>query len=77
VELVDPFDRVLDGYSREDCLLFSGNETEWQVTWKTATGPGGGSQAGLLEEKMVSVGRGGVKVKVYMDNARLYALYTA
>lgn len=64
VELVDPFDRVMSGYGRDDCIPFSGNETEHRVQWKSGARGVAGS------------GAGGLKVKVYLDRARLFALGT-
>ena len=76
VELVDPFDRVIPGFSQDDCVPFTADDTEHRITWKAPTQgaerPGDG-----LEQKMVSQPQGGVKVKVYLDRARLFALYAA
>ena len=77
VELVDPFDRVVPGFGRDDCVPFSGNETEYRVQWKGDGQGAEGSKAGGLEQKMVSQMRGGLKVKVYLDRARLFALYAS
>jgi hypothetical protein len=55
---------------------FTGDETEHRVRWKgegetaTGTGPSG------LEDKMVSQSTGTFKVKVYLNNAKLFALYS-
>jgi hypothetical protein len=75
VELVDPFDRPLPSFSKEDCVPFTGDETEHRVRWKgegetaTGTGPSG------LEDKMVSQSAGLLKIRVYLNNAKLFALY--
>ena len=74
VELVDPFDRVIPGYGRDDSIPFSGNETDYRVRWKDAARDTDRTGAGGLEEKMISQARGGLKVKVYLDRARLFAL---
>ena len=36
VELCGADGRVLDGFSRDDCLPLSGDEQRWQVKWKAA-----------------------------------------
>ena len=77
VELVDPFDRVVPGFGRDDCIPFSGNETEYQIQWKGDRQGADRSKAGGLEQKMVSQMRGGLKVKVYLDRAKLFALYAS
>ena len=76
VELVDPFGRAIPGCSKDDCVPFTGDEMEHRVRWKgdqeaaTDTGTGG------LEDKMVSQAAGLFKVKIYLDNAELFALYS-
>ena len=77
VEIVDPFDRVVPGFGKEDCILFSANETEYRVQWKSDPPGAVGDKVGGLEEKMVSQARGGGKVKVYLDRAKLFALYAS
>ncbi len=77
VEIVDPFDRVVPGFGKEDCIPFSANETEYRVQWKSDPQGAVGDNEGGLEEKMVSQARGGLNVKVYLDRARLYALYAS
>lgn len=77
VEVVDPFDRVVPGFGKEDCIPFSANETEYRVQWKSDPQGAVGDNEGGLEERMVSQARGGVKVKVYLDRARLFALYAS
>ncbi len=66
VELVDPFDRILSGFGKDDCVPFSGDETDHRVRWKNTR-----------LEQMVSQTRGGFKVKIYLDRARLFALYAS
>ena len=75
VELVDPFDRIIPGFSRDDCIPFSGDETEHRITWKHDPQGTKDAQAGGLEEKMISQAAGSLKVKMYLDHARLFALY--
>ena len=71
------FDRVVPGFSRDDCIPFSGNETEYQIQWKGDPQDTDEIKAGCLERRMVSQVRGGLKVKVYLDRARLFALYAS
>ena len=75
VELVDPFDRVVPGFSRDDCIPFSGDEVEHRVGWRRATQAASVADTEALEEKMVSQAAGGLKVRVYLDRAMLFALY--
>ena len=74
VELVDPFDRMISGFSKGDCVPFTGDEMAHRVRWKddrrAAAGTGG------LEDKMVSQAAGTFKVRVYLNNAKLFALYS-
>ena len=76
LEIIDPFGRVLPGYSVDDCVPFTGDDTEHQVQWtsdpqteRTISSSGG------LESKMISQSRGILKVRAYLENAKLFALY--
>jgi hypothetical protein len=76
VEIMDPFDRVLPGYGVADCVPFSGDEVCHQVRWKGDSGSAGSTASGQgLESKMVAQSRGILKVRVYLENAKLFALY--
>ncbi len=77
LEIMDPWGRVLSGYSKDDCVPFSGNDTNYQIKWKSnqSSRKSKASSSGL-EGKMVSQYRGSLKVKVYLDNAKLFALYS-
>ncbi len=77
LEVMDPWGRVLSGYSKDDCVPFSGNDTNYQIKWKSNQSPqkSKASSSGL-EGKMVSQSRGSLKVKVYLDKAKLFALYS-
>ena len=77
VEIVDPFDRVIPGFGREDCIPLRADESAYQLRWKGDSQGDEGNKREGLEEKMVSQARGGLKVKVYLDRARLFALYGA
>ena len=44
VELVDPFDRTIPGFSKDDCVPFTGDETEHRVRWKPDQKTGSGHQ---------------------------------
>ena len=65
VEIVDPFDRIVPGFGKDDCIPFSANETEYRVQWKNDT------------QGAEVIKAGGLKVKVYLDRARLFALYAS
>ena len=56
---------------------FSADATEYQIQWKGDPQDADGSKEGGLEQKMVSQMRGGLKVKVYLDRAKLFALYAS
>ena len=77
VEIVDPFDRVVPGYGKDDCIPLVADETAYRVQWKSETQGAERSKEGGLEEKMISQARGGLKVNVYLDRATLFALYAA
>ena len=76
-EIVDPFERVVPGFGREDCIPLRTDESAYQLRWKGDSQGDEGNKTEGLEEKMVSQARGGLKVKVYLDRARLFALYGA
>lgn len=77
LEITDPWGRVLSGYSKDDCVPFSGNDTNYQIKWKSnqSLQKSKASSSGL-EGKMVSQSRGNLKVKVYLEKAKLFALYS-
>ncbi len=77
LEIMDPWGRVLSGYSKEECVPFTGNDTNYQIKWKSnqSSQKSKASSSGL-ESKMVSQSRGNLKVKVYLDKAKLFALYS-
>ena len=78
LEIIDPFGRVLPGYSVDDCVPFIGDDVDHQVTWRSESEAAktAASSEGL-EGKMVSQSRGIFKVRVYLENAKLFALYLA
>ena len=75
VELLDPFDRVIAGYGAEDCVPVTGDNIEHHITWKS-DGAAPVNISGGLEEKMVSQSRGSCKIRLYLDHAKLFAVYT-
>lgn len=75
VELLDPFDRVIAGYGAEDCVPVAGDNIEHHITWKS-DGAAPVNISGGLEEKMVSQSRGSCKIRLYLDHAKLFAVYT-
>ena len=76
VELVDPFDRVIPGFTKDDCIPFTGDETTHQVKWKGPQKAATSASTGGLEDKMVAQSVGLFKVKIYLNNAKLFALYS-
>ena len=76
LEIIDPFGRVLPGYSVDDCVPFTGDEVDHQVQWKSESGAKKTeSSSEGLEGKMVSQSTGILKVRAYLENAKLFALY--
>ena len=76
LEIIDPFGRVLPGYSVDDCVPFTGDEVDHQVQWKSESGAKKAeSSSEGLEGKMVSQSTGILKVRAYLENAKLFALY--
>lgn len=75
VELIDPFDRVVPGCRREDCIVIREDDTHHRVQWKSE-GHVATEATGGLEKKMVSQGRGGYKVRIFLDRAKLFAIYS-
>ena len=58
VELCGADGRVLDGFSREDCLPLRSDELRWRVKWKAAE---------------ISAIHGDVKLRFVMNRSRLYS----
>ncbi|MDE0042319.1 MAG: hypothetical protein OXT74_09805, partial [Candidatus Poribacteria bacterium] len=58
VELCGADGRVLDGFSREDCLPLSGDELRWQVKWRAGD---------------ISRVEGDVKLRFLLDRSKLYS----
>ena len=76
VEIMDPFDRVLPGFSVADCVPFTGDDIGHQIRWKSASRSAQSTSSSQgLEGKMVSQSLGILKVRVYLENAKLFALY--
>ena len=72
LELVDLFGRVLAGFRRDQCSPFTAIEVDHRIKWdRTAA-----SNSESSGDKPVRSAPGGVKVKVYPNGARLFALYT-
>lgn len=76
VELVDPFDRVIEGRSSEDCVPVTGDHLRQRIEWKGGVSSGSGAEKAGLESKMVSQSKGGCRVRIYIDRAKVFALYT-
>ncbi len=62
VEVTDAADKVLDGYSREDCDTFTGDEVRHEVTWQGKA---------ILEHPQR------LKLRFFMRNAALYSFQFA
>ena len=75
VELLDPFDRVIAGYSAENCVPVTDDGLEQRITWQS-DGTAPVNISGNLEEKMVSQSKGSCKIRLYLDRAKLFAVYT-
>ena len=58
VELCGADGRVLDGFSREECLPLSANDLRWQVRWKAAD---------------ISTIHGDVKLRFLLNRIKLYS----
>ena len=63
VELVTPYGQVMPGYSRADCIGVTGNGKKQQIKWKNGRPPWD-----FADEQ-----RGGVLVKFYLRNTKLYS----
>jgi hypothetical protein len=75
VGLLDPFERVIAGYSAEDCVPVTGDDLKHRINWKSDSAAPVNISGGL-EEKMVSQSRGSCKIRAYIDRAKLLAIYT-
>lgn len=66
VEILDPFEGSIPGFSREDCDPFTGDDGHHTVTWNGKP---------LVGQLMQEGGRGyrGVKLKFYLKKAKLYS----
>ena len=76
-EIIDPFDRIIPGFSADDCIPFTGNQTEHKLQWKKTSKVTGNtdSQSNDLDNKMTSQSSGNFKIRFYLENASLFALY--
>ena len=64
VELVTPYGKVVQGYSRSDCIPVNGNGKDQQIKWKN-----GKSAFKEINKDHI----GGLLVKFYLKNAKLYS----
>ena len=58
VEVIDSWNNVWEGYSREDCRTFSGDSVHHEVTW--------------ADRAAVDEVRASVKLRIHLKNAELY-----
>ena len=61
VQITNPETEPLDGYSFDDCVAFTGDETSWQPTWKD-----GKSLVCQLENA--------IRLEVEITNGRIYSI---
>ncbi|MAE65034.1 MAG: hypothetical protein CMJ18_12255 [Phycisphaeraceae bacterium] len=62
-EFVTPYGESVEGFTRADCMGISGNGKDQEIRWKTGT-----ELRGLNEKH-----RGGLCLKLYLENAKLYS----
>lgn len=62
-EFVTPYGKPVEGFRRADCVGISGDGKDQVIAWKTGTSP-----RSLLEQH-----RGGLSLKFYLENAKLYS----
>ena len=70
VELCGPDGRILDGFSREDCVPLQTDELHWQVRWKNAArfnwrAPGSNGAPHTVE--------GAVQIRFILNRSKLYS----
>ena len=63
-ELVTPYGKVVEGYSRSDCIPASANGKGQQIKWKNGKSP----WLSIAKDHL-----GGLLVKFYLKNAKLYS----
>lgn len=62
-ELLDENYNVIDGFSRSDCIPLSVDSTQVQLLWK--------------ERELKELGQRMIRIRFYLDNARLYSFWIA
>jgi len=74
-EIVDAFDEVIPGYHREDCDIFTGDSTNYQITWngKSTLPPVAQKRARYPDPEIERMR----KIRFYMDKAELYSFTMA
>ncbi len=75
LEVLDPWERVVEGFGLDACLPIVGDSTDHRVEWQGA-GRRDGDRGGGLEAKMVSQAAGLYKLRIHLDQAKLFALYS-
>ena len=75
-EIVDPFDRVIPGFTKEDSVPFTGDASDHPLQWRNASNAPNDTAKEGFEAKMVSQAVGAFKIKIYLNNARLFAIYS-
>jgi len=62
-EFITPYGKPVQGLTRKECIPVTGNEKDQQMTWKSGISP-----ASLTRDH-----RGGLSIKFYLKNAKLYS----
>ena len=62
VELLDENGRVLSGYSKEDCIVYKGDNCKFNIQWKNEP------TLSKLKDKII-------KIKFYLEQGELYAFW--
>lgn len=64
VEIIDEDDQVIEGYSKEDCVLVNGDSTKHMITWNT-------------KSDVSELAGTPVRFKFYMEEADIYAFWVS
>lgn len=72
-ELLTPYGEPVEGFTRKDCLLITGNGKDQEIRWK---GMVGWDEAKFLEFATKKY-RGGLLAKFYLKNAKFYSYTVA
>ncbi len=62
-EFLTPYGELVEGFTRADCIGISGSGKDQEIRWKSGTNP----------RELVEKYRGGLCLKFYLKNAKLYS----